>query len=294
MKTVRKLHNVASADSERKGIGFISQDEVSITTFGFVGFAIIRPHLFGINGKDRAKREGILHMWAVINYMLGVKDEFNICLLPLEAVEIEFDIIMRNLLSPYMQVESPLFKQMLGALIDGMQSYLPLSEYESQLFLTRRAIGIPGYQYDVDLKKERPHRNIFTEQELRSMGVPLFRSPDILLLKVRKRDDDNNSVSYGDADGDQEYAERLRTHFELPETASVRIKQVPRNETHFMASLNANKYKKLSRRAKLYVNLNLSFISTLNNRVTKYMSEQFLSFLLNSMRSQQITRKSKN
>lgn len=288
---MRKLHNVASTNSERKGIGFISQDEVSITTFGFVGFAIIRPHLFGIDSKDRAKKEGILHVWAVINYMLGVKDEFNICLLPLEAVEIEFDIIMRNLLSPYMQVESPLFKQMLSALIDGMQSYLPLNEYESQLFLTRRAIGVPGYQYDVDLKKERPHRNIFTDDELHAMGVPLFRSPNILLLKVRERDDNNNVSS--DSDDDQEYAELLRAHFELPETASVRIKEVSRNETDFMASLNANKYKKLSRTTKLYVNLNLSFISTLNNRVTKYMSEQFLNFLLNSMRSQQKTRKSK-
>lgn len=264
--------------------------EVAVTTFGFAGFALIRPHLFGINGRDQRKREGFLHLWAVINHMLGVRDEFNICLLPMESAEIEFDIIMRNVLSPYIQVETPLFQQMLGALIDGLRDFLPLVEYESAMFMTRRAVGIPGYQYKVDMKLERPHRNIFTPEELASINAPLFQSPNILLLKVK----DGRSINFIDTDPEAlALAEQARVEFELPKSSYVKVREVPRNETEFMASLSAKKYNKLSRTAKVYVGMNLSMVSGLNNRATNYLIEMFLSHLVSNMRSQQQNRKSK-
>lgn len=264
--------------------------EVSFTTFGFAGFALIRPQFFGIQSNDQRKREGFLHFWAVLNYMLGVRDEFNICLLPMEAAEIEFDIIMRNVLGPYLQVETPLFKQMLSALIVGMQPYMPLLEYESQMFLTRRAVGIPGYQYNVKMDQERPHRNIFTDEELDFINVPLFRSQNILLLKVKERsDEDINSNTISGSDS--EYVELLRKEFDLPETQTVRIKEVSRDEEEFMATLNSKKYNKLSAYSKMYLNLNLTFIKGLNNSVTRYVMEQFLGRLLGDMKKQQKNRK---
>lgn len=287
---VRKLHNLASASSEKKGIGLITQTEVSMTTFGFAGFALNRPQIFGISRKNQAQREGFLHLWAVLNYMLGVRDEFNICLLPIEAAEIEFDVIMRNILAPYLQVETELFKQMLSALIDGMRPYMPATEYESQMFLTRRAVGIPGYQYDVKLKNEMPHRNIFTPEDLQLINVPLFKSPNILLLKVKDKSELTNSVYESKF---LDYEDVFRKEFELPDSVMVKVKEVPRNETEFMASLNAKQYNKLSRTAKIYVGMNLSMVSGLNNRVSKYMVEQFLSFILSSMKNQQRNRKDK-
>lgn len=290
LNSVRKMHNLASSSSEKKGIGIISQMEVSMTTFGFAGFALIRPHLFGIKSDNQAQREGFLHLWAVINYMLGVRDEFNICLLPMEAAEIEFDILMRNVLGPYLQVETPLFKQMMKALADGMQNYLPLFDYESQMFLTRRAVGIPGYQYDLDMELERPHRNIFTEEELAAIGAPLFRSPNILLLKVKEMssdpDEEVTSNVIGGIDS-TEYQRMLREELGLKDTEYVRIKEVSRNETEFMSFLSANKYKKLGRTSKFYVNTNITFLKGLNNRFTSFFIEQILTTLLGSMKNQQ-------
>lgn len=225
-------------------------------------------------------------MWAVLNYMLGVRDEFNICLLPMEAAEIEFDIIMRNILGPYVQVETPLFKQMVHALIDGLQSFLPMIEYESQLFLTRRAVGIPGYQYDVDLERELPHRNIFTDKELKYINVPLFDSPNILIVKAKEMEDIKCNLI------DCDNAKR-RSAFMLPENVGVQFREVSKNETEFMASLNAKKYNKLGRVSKMYLNMNLSTISGLNNRFTKFLIEQIIGHNLGSMRTQQKTRKSK-
>lgn len=286
---------MASASSEKKKIGIISQMEVAMTTFGFAGFALIRPHVFGINRKDRGKREGFLHFWAVLNYMLGVRDEFNICLLPMEAAEIEFDVIMRNVLSPYLQVESALLKTMLTALIDGLRPFMPLLDYDSQMFLTRRAVGIPGYQYNIKLKQEKPHRSLFTEEELKQLGHPLFRNSNILLIKVReKRNEELSSDSIRNRyDVDSEYMKAIRKEFELDETQTLRIKEVSRNGTEFMRALNAKKYNQLSGRSKLFVNMNLSFIAGLQNRMTNFVLEQILTHQLNTMRSQQKTRREK-
>jgi hypothetical protein len=58
-----------------------------ITQFGFMGFALSRPHLLGIKTDINEDRDGFVHFWAVIGSMLGIKDEFNMCLHSLEIVE---------------------------------------------------------------------------------------------------------------------------------------------------------------------------------------------------------------
>jgi hypothetical protein len=66
----------------------ITQAALAITTFGFMGFPLIKPHLMSIKHDCDEDREGFVHMWAVISSMLGVKNEFNICLHPLPVVEL--------------------------------------------------------------------------------------------------------------------------------------------------------------------------------------------------------------
>lgn len=292
---MRKLHNHASYTSLQKNLGFISQREVALTTFGFAGFVIIRPHLFGIQSNDDKKREGFMHFWAVLNYMLGVRDEFNIGLLPLDAVEIEFDLVMRNVLAPCIQVETELFKEMTNALVTGLKPYLPLLEYESQMFLTRRAVGIPGYQYGVDLKKEKPHRNIFTVEEMESFDEPLFNR-NILLVKVKENQEcsDINQNVISDCNNnrrtDSKYMEGVRNFFELPDSATLKIKEIPRDEATFMASLNDKKYNKLSVTAKMYLQMNLASVNALRNPIGKYLMDQFLSSALNRQKRQQRSR----
>jgi hypothetical protein len=58
-----------------------------ITQFGFMGYALVRPDFLGMNYRNDKDREGFVHFWAVIGSMLGIKDEFNLCLHPLETVE---------------------------------------------------------------------------------------------------------------------------------------------------------------------------------------------------------------
>ena len=81
------MHLIASRASERNGREKIPQSALSMTQFGFMGFALIKPHVLGILHDKKEDREAFVHFWAVIASMLGVKDEFNMCLNSLEVVE---------------------------------------------------------------------------------------------------------------------------------------------------------------------------------------------------------------
>lgn len=81
------MHLLASKAASKGGYDVIPQCAMSMTKFGFMGFALVKPHMLGIRHDNREDREGFIHFWAVIGYMLGVKDEFNMCLFKLEVVE---------------------------------------------------------------------------------------------------------------------------------------------------------------------------------------------------------------
>lgn len=83
------MHLCASrvAEKDNQGYRIIPQAAMSGTVFGFMGFALVKPHQLGIKHDNNEDREAFVHFWAVIGSMLGVKDEFNMCLFPLDVVE---------------------------------------------------------------------------------------------------------------------------------------------------------------------------------------------------------------
>lgn len=289
------MHMYASYDSMQRQLGIISQMEVSMTTFGFAGLALNRPHFYGINPAKTKKREGFLHLWAVLGYMLGIHDEYNICLLPMEAAEIEFDILMRNVFGPYLQVETKLFKEMTNAFIDGLRDFMPLLDYDSQLFLTRRAAGIPGYQYNVDKRKERPYRNIFTKEDIQKINHPLF-SDKILILAVDNQQSkgkkiDNNHFSQDLDEGLSKTSYYSYTDFNygkliqlmgLPEDAKINITGISRNDLE--DNFDDRNYNKLNMLSRVYVNVNLFFVNALGSNLGKIVIMPFVDSQISSMR----------
>lgn len=81
------MHLVASKSSLEKKVGFIPQGSMSMTAFGFMGYALVRPHMLGIRYDNDDDREAFVHLWAVLGHMLGIKDHYNMCLHPLDVVE---------------------------------------------------------------------------------------------------------------------------------------------------------------------------------------------------------------
>uniref|UniRef100_A0A182KG29 DUF2236 domain-containing protein n=1 Tax=Anopheles christyi TaxID=43041 RepID=A0A182KG29_9DIPT len=166
LSQVRRMHLSASNSATKRNLGFISTPEMALTTFGFMGFPLVRPHLLGIRYDNREDREAFVHFWAVIGFMLGVQDEYNMCLNRLEVVEMICHVVIRYVFIPSLQLETQLLRHMMRAIVEAFAPYMPFLSYESVMFLTRRLIGIPGYQYSVDMAKEYICRPLLTQAEL--------------------------------------------------------------------------------------------------------------------------------
>lgn len=71
---IRGRHCHATRKASKAGYGNISQRDMALTQFGFMGFALLRPKELGISGSE-ADFEGFVHFWRVIGHFLGIKDK---------------------------------------------------------------------------------------------------------------------------------------------------------------------------------------------------------------------------
>lgn len=78
LEIVRKIHIKINQRSAKVDKGIISQTDMALTQFLFMGFATLMPEQFGIVGSQE-QFEAFSHFWRLIGYLLGTEDRFNCC-----------------------------------------------------------------------------------------------------------------------------------------------------------------------------------------------------------------------
>ncbi|XP_062544590.1 uncharacterized protein LOC134211594 [Armigeres subalbatus] len=303
---VRKMHLNASKQSQQKDIGFITQTEVSLTVFGFLGYALIRPHLLGIRYDNDDDREAFVHVWAVVAAMLGVHDRFNICLPKLAVVEMICKMCQRYIFIPLLQIETTLFKSMVQAVVDGLSEFTPFNSYQSLMYFVRRVAGIPGYQHNVDKEKETICRRIFSKEEMYNMkkvfeGKPGYEYMDqsviddrILLFNVKQIGEsidlsenslNNNSVSgvYNKLKDYQNGKNSMLELLGLKHNEELVIEAVD-NEDDWASCLNDSKLKLLSDRDLRYFKFKCRLMENNYTRIGNFINESMLSWMLHRIK----------
>lgn len=71
---VRKMHNLASNSAKSENVGIISQRDMAITQFGFIGFVVLFKDQLSIK-CTKEDMEDFCHFWRVLGHMLGIKEE---------------------------------------------------------------------------------------------------------------------------------------------------------------------------------------------------------------------------
>jgi len=82
LKTVRLQHrNAAAKFGQARGSGHIgiSQFDMVVTQWGFIGPLLLFPRKLGISDCDSEGLEGMVHMMYLVGLELGIKDELNLC-----------------------------------------------------------------------------------------------------------------------------------------------------------------------------------------------------------------------
>lgn len=159
------MHVTINRRAIRAGEGIISQKDMSLTLFAFVGFHILMPDKFGIVGT-REQFEDFNHFWRVIGYMLGTHDKFNCCGETLEDTQGRLEAIRQDMILPGFLSAGSEYDNYMRSAIDGMWHFNPLdNHYDSTMFMTKRAIGVPGYYFFVSEESgdKKEHQQLFRQ-----------------------------------------------------------------------------------------------------------------------------------
>lgn len=74
LEAVRKFHFSASRSAKNAKIGMISQKDMAITQYGFIGFTILGQKMIGVQAT-REEMDDYCHMWRVLGHVLGIDDK---------------------------------------------------------------------------------------------------------------------------------------------------------------------------------------------------------------------------
>lgn len=152
-KSIQFVRRIHAASGKQANVNnsrmMVSQKDMAVTQFGFVGFVVLGYQKLGIR-YDREGMEGFVHLWRTIGYMLGIQDRFNICTEDMVTSERRMTLVLEQILRPALQSTNAEFVQMTNAMIDGLWCINTFLEYEAFMFLTRRLAGVPGHYYWTD------------------------------------------------------------------------------------------------------------------------------------------------
>lgn len=147
LAAVRRRHVRMSRHCEKAGqVGMISQKDMALTQFGFIGFILIKGSKLGMKFSDK-NEEGFVHFWRVIGYMIGIEDRFNVCTESVAVTKKRLQIIEREEIRPCLENAPSMFHDMANALVSGLWSFNPLLDTEAFIYITKRLAGCEGYYY---------------------------------------------------------------------------------------------------------------------------------------------------
>jgi len=106
VQTVRKMHNTVRKNmaSQIPTESHLTQYDMALVQAGFMASVVMYPSNFGIK-CTKEELEDYVFLWRGIGYLLGIKDQFNICSGNYKETyrlckEIEYEIVYRGLLKP--------------------------------------------------------------------------------------------------------------------------------------------------------------------------------------------------
>ncbi|CAL8142441.1 unnamed protein product [Orchesella dallaii] len=120
----------------------VSQFDMVITQFGFIGTMWLFPRVFGI--KDRYEEmKGVIHVWAIYGRLLGIKDEFSICIKPDAQL---YDKLFQNIVVESLKTMDETVVTIQSAFMEAFTKRIPFMTYKSMLYTGLQELE--GYEGD--------------------------------------------------------------------------------------------------------------------------------------------------
>ncbi|XP_050704273.1 uncharacterized protein LOC126989698 [Eriocheir sinensis] len=122
---------------------FISQLDMSLTQYSFMGLILAHPEKLGAAGATRRELEGLIHFWRGLGWLLGIEDRYNFCAGDLETTRALCLEVERDILLPRLSDSNWDYEHMVRSLMDGMGQFLPMLSLPSMLRYLTHTLDVP-------------------------------------------------------------------------------------------------------------------------------------------------------
>jgi hypothetical protein len=150
---VRNKHNSASKRCCTAGLGRFSQKDMALTQFGFMGYALAMREKIGLHGATNEDLQGLVHVWRVIGYVMGVEDRFNICRDSVDETTAICRTLAYKVFKPAIEKKDKDFIEMATYLSDGMWSMNPTLNAKIYINMLYKLLKVPNNNNN-NLEKE--------------------------------------------------------------------------------------------------------------------------------------------
>lgn len=147
LEAVRKHHFYSSKSASMAKVGMISQKDMAITQYGFMGFTTASKKFVGFQGSQQ-DLEDFCHIFRVIGSLIGIKDEYNLCCDSYEETMERLEVIKTEFLRPNLESPPEEFESMTKYITNGLWCFNPTDSYDTIVFVIKRMIGVPDYYYN--------------------------------------------------------------------------------------------------------------------------------------------------
>ncbi|KAK7022847.1 hypothetical protein SK128_008422 [Halocaridina rubra] len=122
-------HAEANMTPKTTQFHFISQLDMCITQYTFIGLLVAHPEKLGAGGASEEEFAGLIHFWRGIGWLLGIDDKYNFCsgtVAETRALSLEIEHLIAI---PFLSKASWNYEHMSRSLMSGMQIIIPNLTY---------------------------------------------------------------------------------------------------------------------------------------------------------------------
>ncbi|XP_076284216.1 uncharacterized protein LOC143210862 isoform X2 [Lasioglossum baleicum] len=156
LKIVRKKHCVAFRKSSEAGLGRVSQLDMALAQFGFMGFTVLAGDYLGVNNSSE-ELEGLIHFWHVVGSMLGMEDKYNLCAGNVEETRALCRRVLDEVFLPSLANKNKAFTEMSRTLIEGLWPLNPYLDSDAFVVFTLTLASSSATNNNHSLKTDTSH-----------------------------------------------------------------------------------------------------------------------------------------
>jgi len=178
LRVVRAMHSRAGSLAMSKG-RLMSQRDMVLTQWGFIGPALVFPQELGISIPDKKGEEGLVYVMYLVGQYLGVQDSLNLCSGGAERAKLYSKLVLERIVRPCLEKDTQgVCKDMTRHLLDGVNVLNPFIDQNAfhawarRLLLTKETFAMEDLSHLVGFSLVMYKTKCIVFSNL--LGIPIF------------------------------------------------------------------------------------------------------------------------